>query len=256
MSKKSVLDCIVMENIRLSNDVFKMTVMAKEICLNAQPGQFVQVKTGRIDSPLLRRPISIADVQDDKLTIIYRTVGEGTRWLAQCKTNDIVNIMGPLGRGFDLTTEKPLLTGGGIGIAPMIYLARILQPKSPSLLLAARCKEDVIFWHELFSNHCKNIHITTDDGSIGTKGNIMALLPKLCEQEKFDHLYTCGPTPMLHAIADFAKKQIFPCQLSLESRMACGTGTCLACSCNATSGNRVKICQNGPVFNVGEVEGL
>lgn len=257
MIKKVVSDCLILENILLGNDVFKMVVSAPEICKVSQPGQFVEVKTGRPNSPLLRRPISIADVEDDKLTIIYRIVGEGTQLMSECKTGESVNILGPLGKGFDLTAQKPLLTGGGIGIAPMIFLARALQAKRPSLLLAARSKEDVVFWKELFQAYCPQIDVTTDDGSLGTKGNIMALLPQLCENEAYDKIYTCGPTPMLKAIASYSQEINVPCQLSLESHMACGIGVCLACSCNsADKSQRLKICQNGPVFEAGEVEGL
>lgn len=257
MNKKAIVDCAVVENVLLGNDIFRMVVNAPEICAASQPGQFVEVKTGRADSPLLRRPISIADVEGDKLTIIYRIVGEGTKWLSECKTDEIVNVMGPLGKGFDLDAKKPLLTGGGIGIAPMIFLARAICESKPTLLLAARYDADVVFWQELFKEYCPSVHITTDDGSLGTKGNVMALLPELCEKEKFDRVYACGPTPMLKAIATHALDKDIPCQLSLESHMACGLGVCLACSCNsADKSKRLKICQNGPVFSAGEVEGL
>ena len=240
----------------MDNEVFKIVLDAPEITSQAQPGQFVQVKTSPLAIPLLRRPISIADIKDNKLTLFYRLLGEGTNFLSHYKPGETVDILGPLGHGFKLEGKNPLLVGGGIGIAPLLYLARLFHPATPAdILLAGRCAAEM-FWVDIFKPFCKNIYITTDDGSMGTKGNAMALLPELLHSGQFDHLYTCGPDPMLKGVAKETQLQKIPAQLSLERYMCCGLGACLACACEGTDGKRLKVCLNGPVFNAGEVLGL
>lgn len=255
MIKKTLLDSKVLENNLLGSNIYKLVLHAPEICQNAKAGQFVQVKTGRYDSPLLRRPISIADIVGDNLVLIYRTVGEGTKWLADCDVGQLVNVMGPLGNGFKITGKKPLLVGGGIGIAPLVYLSKTLCGDTPvSVLLAGRTSKEM-FWTELFKENCQNTYITTDDGSMGTKGTVVNILPELLAKEGFDVIYSCGPEPMLQAVSKLALKQEIECQLSLEKYMACGIGACLSCSCSGKD-RRLRVCLNGPVFNAGEVEGL
>ena len=255
MNKKKVCNTEVISNDFLGSNIYHIKVYAPEITADAQPGQFVHVKTGYDDAPLLRRPLSIADIRGDRMSLVYRVVGKGTKWMSECKKGDALNVMGPLGRGFTVDTQKPLLAGGGIGIAPMIYLARVLSKSARvTLLLAGRSEEDIKPWTPLFNEFDVISHITTDDGSVGVCGNVMALFPELCEKECFDAVYACGPTPMLKALKEYAVKSSIPCQLSLESHMACGLGTCLACSCSTTDKKRVKICLNGPVFDAGEIE--
>lgn len=255
MNKKKICESVIISNESLGNAVYHMKVNAPEIASIADAGQFVHIKTGYDSAPLLRRPISIADIKNDELSLIYKVVGKGTKWLSECAVGDTLDIMGPLGRGFSAEAKKPLLAGGGIGIAPLIYLARKFSVSTRStVLLAGRSQSDIMPWTGLFNEFDVNSHITTDDGSLGACGNIMCLLPELCEKECFDAIYACGPTPMLKALKDYALQKNIPCQLSLESHMACGLGTCLACSCNSTDGKRVKICLNGPVFEAGEIE--
>ncbi len=254
LSKKLVEDCRVIENIKLGSDIYKISLQAPSICALATAGQFVQVQTSKTLQPILRRPISIADVIGDKLVLIYRIVGEGTRLLVNAKAGDIISILGPLGSGFSLDAKKPLLVGGGIGIAPLLKLARDYSLKTKvAVLLAGRCKEEIIFWQDMFKEFCDEIFVTTDDGTMGTCGNCLALLPDV--MDNFDGVFACGPNIMLKAVAKCAKDKDIYCQISLESHMACGIGACLACSCSSTDGKRVKICQNGPVFVSTEVEG-
>ena len=253
--KKIVFECPIVENIRLSDGVFKTTLEAPAVCDTAKPGQFIHIKTGGENFPLLRRPISIADVVDGKLVVVYRIVGQGTRWLSEQVKGRSINVMGPLGNGFTLDARKPLLVGGGIGIAPLLYLARIFAAhNSVDALLAGRNRDEIICWRDIFSEFCSKIYATTDDGSLGTRGNALALLPEIVAKNNYDAIYSCGPAPMLRAVSDFAKRAEIRCQLSLESHMACGLGVCLSCSCTGADGKRKKICADGPVFNAGEVE--
>lgn len=238
----------------IGENICRMDLYSEELARFAKPGQFVQIKNGEGLSPLLRRPISIADVDEKKniLSLIYKVIGDGTKSLAKAKSGDPISIVGPLGQGFSLTAKKPLLVGGGLGIAPLIYLTRALCPNPIEILLAGRSAGDM-FWQELFSKSCQAVHITTDDGSLGTKGTALALLPELINQNNYDCIYTCGPEPMMKAVAKLASEKNIPCQISLEKYMACGLGACLSCSCATPTGQRVKVCTDGPVFWSSEV---
>ena len=253
LNKKIVAVTGVLSNERLGGDVYCMVVSAPEICREAKPGQFVHIKTGWADSPLLRRPLSVADVQEERLTVIYRAIGTGTGWLAERQRGETVDMVGPLGHGFSLSAQKPLLAGGGLGIAPLLYLARAFaaQGTVAALLLADRTAKEISYWQSMFDRLYQDIYITTDDGSAGVHGNALAVLPKAAENR--DCIYACGPVPMLKAITKFVEQANIPCQVSLESHMACGLGACQACSCPTAAGVRRRICLNGPVFAAGEV---
>ena len=253
--KKVIADCTVLENVYLGADIYNLVLDAPEICEYAKPGQFVQLKVGTFIDPVLRIPISVGDVQGNHLTIIYRVVGDGTRTLSTYKKGSFINIIGPLGKGFLLEGKRPLLVGGGIGIAPLLYVAK--QFSYPvEIVLAARCKEEIDAWLPMFETCVNKIHITTDDGSIGTKGNITAILPELLSTEKYDEVFTCGPGKMLEAVTSLTQQYSVSCQVSLEKYMSCGLGLCSSCSCSASDGRRVKVCINGPVFKAGEVAEL
>ncbi len=250
--KKVIVEAKVLSNDLMGSDVYKISLDAPEISRQAKPGQFVEVKTGRLIDPLLRRPISIADVDGDKLILMYRVVGPGTAWLAGCRPGDTVDVVGPLGNGFKLEAKKPLLVGGGIGIAPLVMLARLFCPTRVDVLLAGRCKDEM-FWTKEFTASCEHTYITTDDGTLGAKGTALALLPELLASGRYDCVYTCGPGPMLRAVAKETLAQGVPCQISMEKYMSCGLGACLSCACSGTNGKRLKVCQNGPVFMADEV---
>ena len=231
----------------------KKIVFCSEWAKEFKPGQFVHVRIGKSCDPLLRRPISISDVDviQHTVTLIYRIVGKGTALLAQCAEGDVLDCMGPLGNGFVPQGTRPLLVGGGMGLAPLIYLARSLSAYSPEVLMGGRTREE-LFWPEMYKTFCREIHITTDDGSVGAKGTVLDLLPKLLTK-KYDMIYTCGPQPMMKSVAAFAKEHHIPCQISLEKYMACGIGACLSCTCAAKDGKRRKVCTDGPVFWAEEV---
>lgn len=243
---------------QLTDDVFDMWIDAGEIVKDAKPGQFISVYS-RDGSRLLPRPISICETDKDRgrLRIVYRTVGTGTREFAGLKQGDSIEVMGPLGNGFPLEAglkgKKAFLIGGGIGIPPMLELAKQLECEK-EVVLGYR---DVLFLNEEFTPYGK-VHLATEDGSTGTKGNVLDAIK--AEGLKADVIFACGPTPMLKALKAYALEEGITCYLSLEEKMACGIGACLACVCqtkDVDSHSMVRnkrICKDGPVFLAEEVE--
>lgn len=251
---KLAIDTKIVEHNHISDNVKELVLSAPQIVEQAKPGQFIHLKITDGNDPLLRRPISIASVDLDKglLTLIYRIAGKGTKKLATLKQGDIVNCLGPLGNGFDLNCQKPLLVGGGIGMAPLIFLAQRLVPCNIDILMGGRTKTEMC-WHELFQDIVEEIHVTTDDGSLGTKGFTVDVLPDLLKTGKYDTIYVCGPHIMMEKVSAIAKEYNIPCQVSLEKHMACGIGACLSCTCQTNDGKRKKVCTDGPVFYAEEV---
>ncbi len=253
MSKK-VVQAVIVEHKDIGNMVKQLTFKAPEIAVQAEPGQFTHIRVADSYQPLLRRALSIADVDRNAgtITVIYRIVGVGTACLAKLPTGAFIDCLGPLGHGFNLECEHPLLVGGGMGLAPLVYLARTLCPRPMEILMGGRTRQEM-FWPAIFEKLCQNIHITTDDGTLGIRGVALEALPGLLEKGNFDMIYTCGPRPMMEGTAAIAKQFRVPCQVSLEEHMACGIGGCLSCTCAANDGTRRKICSDGPVFWAGEV---
>ncbi|MEG6584636.1 dihydroorotate dehydrogenase electron transfer subunit [Dendrosporobacter sp. 1207_IL3150] len=251
---KLVVQAPVLKNETISNLVKRLTIYSPELAGKAVPGQFIHVKIADSYHPLLRRPLSISDVDVAKGTVstIYRIVGHGTALLAQLKSDEVLDCMGPLGRGFNLECKKPLLVGGGMGLAPLVFLAQRLCPRPVEILMGGRSEQEM-FWSSIYSTICDRVHIATDDGSVGQRGFTVDLLPELLESGNYDMVYSCGPRPMLEKIAAIAKNFAIPCQVSLEEHMACGVGACLSCTCAGKEGKRKKVCTDGPVFWAGEV---
>ncbi|MCX7781384.1 MAG: dihydroorotate dehydrogenase electron transfer subunit [Negativicutes bacterium] len=252
--RKLLMQATVLDNMRLTPTVNTLRILAPEIAAQALPGQFVHIKVAAGIQPLLRRPFSIADIHAEQgtLTVIYRIVGEGTALMSSFSPGDTIDVMGPLGQGFRLMGERPLLVGGGMGIAPLLLLAKALCPRPVYVLMGGRTQEEM-FWPPLFQNVCESIHIATDDGSLGRCGTALDMLPEVLEQNKIDVVYTCGPRVMMEGVAKAAAEMGIPCQVSLEEHMACGVGACLSCTCAASDGTRRKICSDGPVFWAEEV---
>lgn len=239
---------------RVLNSTTKLIeVYAPAIAEVAMPGQFVNVQVCKNTAPLLRRPFGVAGVnpKEGTFTMIYRIIGEGTHILADTCNGDFLSIVGPLGRGFDLQAKKPLLVGGGLGLAPLLFLAAGFGSGKADILMGGRNEEE-LFWTKLYEDLCTNLYLTTDDGSAGTKGTVMALLPQLLAEGGYDCVYVCGPVPMMRAVADACLQAGVKCQVSLEKYMACGLGACLSCSCEGI-GKRLKVCKDGPVFWAEEV---
>lgn len=253
--KKHVVQKPIETHTQLCDDMWEMSFISPEIASQALQGQFIHVRDPSRQDPFLRRPFSICqlDKSESRVTIIYRIIGAGTEYLATMKQGDIIDAMGPLGNSFTLKGERPLVIGGGIGIAPLVMLADEFKAKNINVaaLLGARHKGEM-FWPDYFPEGT-DVHITTDDGSLGTKGFVTAALPELLEQNKYDQIYTCGPELLMKAVANAAKEHNIPCQVSLERHMACGVGACVSCSFEKTDGTRAKACTDGPVFDAKEV---
>jgi dihydroorotate dehydrogenase electron transfer subunit len=251
---KTIVQAVVVEHKLLGPQVKKLVLHAPEIAEQAVPGQFVHLKVADQIDPLLRRPISLsaANAAAGTLSLIYRIVGRGTELLSRLAPGEIVDCFGPLGQGFALDSARPLLLGGGMGLAPLVFLAQGLCPSPVEILMGGRTKEEM-FWVDIFKDTCQHLHVTTDDGTMGTQGVTLDLLPKLLEQDSFDRIYVCGPRPMMEGAAKIAREFGIACQVSLEEHMACGVGACLSCTCAAGDGKRRKICSDGPVFWAGEV---
>lgn len=251
---KVVVKARILHNKDIGVNVKELVLYAPEIAAQAVPGQFLHVRVADSYYPLLRRPLSIsnADAQKGTVSTIYRIVGQGTACLATLDTKDSVDCMGPLGNGFAINGQRPLLVGGGMGLAPLVFLAGALCPRPIEILMGGRTKEEM-FWVDMFRNMCSNVHITTDDGTLGSRGVTLDILPDLLKTTDFDMIYTCGPRIMMEGVARLAKEYNIPCQISLEEYMACGIGGCLSCTCATNDGTRKKVCSDGPVFWAQEV---
>lgn len=213
----------------------------------------------KFSEPLLPRPFSICRVQGNRVDLLIRVAGPGTRQLSELNPGEVLEIKGPLGRGFKLEPEKdPILVAGGIGVAPLLFLAeRLLKMKKnktiapPRLLIGAGYKKDLLCLRE-FKEMGLRVHTATEDGSVGHKGLVTDLLEGMTAKA-LDRgvIYACGPRGMLRAVASWAVAGKVPCQVSLEAHMACGMGACLGCSVarHSDSGQGyLKVCQDGPVF--------
>ncbi len=249
----------------ISKDIFDMLIYAPEIASSARPGQFVNVCLNDA-SKLLPRPISICgfDKARGTVRIVFRIAGAGTAELSEMKEGDELKVMGPLGNGFHETQEKnALLFGGGIGIPPMLGLAKSLHEKGVNVTTVLGYRDSDLFLSEEFK-YFGNVIIATDDGSKGFKGNVVEAAKKYVSDGTLSLtdtcIYACGPIPMLRGLKTFASDNSVPAQLSMEERMACGIGACLACVCKSTeidAHSNVKnkrVCKDGPVFWAGEIE--
>ena len=223
------------------------------------PGQFVEVRVDGSSTTFLRRPISInfVDKQANELWLLVACVGDGTRRLAELKAGDTLNCVLPLGNGFTLPVNfplspftfhlSPLLVGGGVGVAPLLYLGKVLKEQGvePTFLLGARSAKDLLMLSE-FEKYGR-VLVTTEDGTMGEKGFVTN--HSVLQQEQFDMIQVCGPTPMMKAVARYANEKGIECEVSLENLMACGLGACLCCVEKTKEGN-LCVCKEGPVFNI------
>ncbi len=255
--KKYILDLHVTSNEHPKDGYSLLRLTSPEGKLpEIMPGQFVQLAVEDSSKTFLRRPISVHHVNYDcnELWLLIHMVGEGTRKLGNLKPGDTVNTILPLGKGFsvcDTPESHPLLVGGGVGIAPLLYLGAQLREKGiePTFLLGARSKDDLLQLAEF--EKTGRVFLTTEDGSAGEKGYVTQ--HSLLQTESFSSIHCCGPNPMMVAVARYAKMKDIPCEVSLENMMACGLGACLCCVENTEHGN-VCVCKEGPVFNINELK--
>ena len=216
------------------------------------PGQFVEIRVDGSPQTFLRRPISInfVDREQNELWLLVAAVGEGTRRLAQLEPGDKLNCLLPLGNGFTMprrADERLLLVGGGVGVAPLLYMGAEMAVGGvePTFLLGARTARDLLMLNE-FEKYGR-VLVTTEDGSQGERGFVTN--HSILGQERFTRIATCGPTPMMKAVARYARRADVDCEASLENLMACGLGACLCCVEKTTEGN-LCVCKDGPVFNI------
>lgn len=239
---------------RISDGIYSMWLGTERIARQAKAGQFISMYC-RDGSRLLPRPISICEIDRaaGALRVVYRVAGKGTAEFSALNDRDSVEIVGPLGNGFPQTGKKAFLVGGGIGIPPMLQLAKELDGEK-QIVLGYR---DQLFLQEEFQRR-GSLYIATEDGSFGTKGNVLDAIRE--NGLSAEALYACGPTSMLRAVKSFAAERNMECWLSLEERMACGIGACLACVCRIgekdehSNVHNKRICKEGPVFRAEEVE--
>ncbi len=250
--KKYILDLKVNSVEALSDKHVLIKLTHSEPLPEMLPGQFVEVRVDDSPSTFLRRPISInnVDYERNELWLLVAAVGDGTRRLQQLRSGDTLNCVLPLGNSFTLP-EKPgakvLLVGGGVGVAPLLYLGRKIKAMGmqPTFLLGARTAKDVL--EKPLFEEVGRVLITTEDGSEGEKGFVTN--HSVLASENFDHISTCGPKPMMMAVARYAYKNDIECEVSLENKMACGVGACLCCVEKTVEGNKC-VCKDGPVMNI------
>ncbi|MFC1843474.1 dihydroorotate dehydrogenase electron transfer subunit [Thermodesulfobacteriota bacterium] len=247
---------------QVAEDIFRFTVKSPDIASTSWPGQFVMVKTGEGLDPLLRRPFSIHQVLSGGLVrILFKVIGKGTRALAVMEKGSKLDLLGPVGRGFVIADNcQHILVGGGIGIAPLLFLAgHILAKKDSSpvrVLLGARTKDEIFTLKGDFENMGLEVDAITEDGTLGKQGLVTDLMMDL-QQEKPVMIYGCGPYPMLRAVAGTCRKNNWKCQVSLETMMACGLAACLGCAVlRADMKGYVHACKDGPVFDADDVAWL
>jgi dihydroorotate dehydrogenase electron transfer subunit len=249
-------------------NIYLMSLKAPEIAQEALPGQFIYIKCSKDNYPLLRRPLSIHRIDKEKgeIFILFQIMGEGTKLLADRTIGDDLDIMGPIGNGFNIYPEskKIVIIGGGIGIAPLLALCEesIKKGKEVRVLIGALRKELVI-GEENFRNLGAKVDVATDDGSYQYKGLVTDLLERIIKEGWLtDQIFACGPKAMLKKIVEISLDAHIDCQLSLEERMACGIGACLGCVCKIKTKDKKedkvkyeykRVCVDGPVFAGSEV---
>jgi dihydroorotate dehydrogenase electron transfer subunit len=250
--KKYILDLTVKQAERISPKHVLLRLTDHRPLPDMIPGQFVEVRVDGSDTTFLRRPISInfVDKSCNELWLLVATIGDGTRRIGTLKAGDAVNCVLPLGNGFTMPQtpqQRILLVGGGVGVAPLLYMGAEMKKKKiePTFLLGARSKGDLLEI-DLFKQYGR-VFVTTEDGSEGEKGFVTN--HSVLQKEHFDRIATCGPKPMMVAVARYAHKAKVECEASLENMMACGLGACLCCVEKTTNGN-LCVCKEGPVFNV------
>lgn len=248
----------VIEQKMIADGICSMWLDAKEVAVQAKPGQFISVYSND-KSRVLPRPISICEIDREKgtLRIVYRVVGKGTEEFSKAEAGDSFEILGPLGNGFPIEEakgKKVLMIGGGIGVPPMLQTAKEIEVEA--IIVSGYRNQDLFLKEELES--AGTLFIATEDGSVGTKGNVVDAIRE--NQIEADMMFACGPKPMLRALKNYALEKGIPCWISMEEKMACGVGACLACVCQSkdvdshSHVHNKRICKDGPVFLSTEVE--
>jgi len=245
--------CKVISNKEIAPSIFEMVIEDIDIATKADPGQFLHIKAKLRSDVLLRRPISICDINERSITIVYQVVGKGTEELSFTNPLEYIDVIGPIGNAYPIDkTKKCAVIGGGIGIAPLLELSKRLKNCDAYLGFKSG-----VYKVDDFKKYCNNVIISTEDGSFGNKGYITDFIREI---ENYDIIYTCGPKVMMKKVKELCLAvPSITCYLSMEERMGCGIGACLVCTCKTTNANDSKwhykkVCTDGPVFNAKEVE--
>ena len=255
MEKREKERAVVVSQEKIATDIYSLWLRA-EAAVSAKAGQFISMYTND-SGKLLPRPISICEIdkENKQLRVVYRVTGEntGTEQFSKLVSGDEIEILGPLGNGFPLKEKKAFLIGGGIGIPPMLELAKQLDAEKQ---IVVGYRDELFLTEEL--SETGEVYVATEDGSAGTKGNVLDAIRE--NGLTADIIYACGPTPMLRALKTYAEENNIECYISMEERMACGIGACLACVCKSkekdhhTNVHNKRICKDGPVFLATEVD--
>jgi dihydroorotate dehydrogenase electron transfer subunit len=244
----------IVEKIVLPNSVYILKIYSPTVASKIIPGQFLNIRVSEYSYPLLRRPFSICDVEDDFIFILYKTFGEGTKLMAEKSVGDKLDILGPLGQGFNFegNYDTAIIAAGGLGSAPFPFLTRQLRGKKEiHSFVGGRTENDVIIYG------MENVSTASDDGSVGFKGNVVELLASKidCLNSEKIKIFGCGPKPMLKSLQEFAIKNDFNCEISTECAMACGFGICQGCPIDSVNDpdKYLLVCKDGPVFDVKDI---
>lgn len=249
-----LLDANVEESFEIENKIFLLKIYSPQITASIKPGQFLNVRVSESMYPLLRRPFSVCDVQDEYFYLMFNIFGEGTKLLSKKEKGESIDILGPLGNGFNLEGdyETAVIVAGGLGTAPFPFFTRKIKERKEILsFIGGRTTHDIITYG------MKNIFVATDDGSRGFKGTVIDLLQENIAKLKNQKIkiFSCGPKAMLRALKTFALENDFDCEVSTECAMACGFGICQGCPIESTKHTEkyLLVCKDGPVFNVKDV---
>jgi dihydroorotate dehydrogenase electron transfer subunit len=253
----------VLWNTHECSGYYRMGLGGPLACVEAEPGQFVMVRLPEGTGPLLRRPFSIHRLirsagRVEGIELLYKVVGAGTRLLSRMERGDRLDVVGPLGRGFTVPEgmERAFLVAGGIGVAPMFFLGSTLQlrgvpPSACSVFIGGGSRDDLLCVNDFFTAGMQTLQLATEDGSAGERDRVTGPLARAVAARRPDRIYACGPLPMLTAVAEIARAADVPCEVSVESMMACGMGACLGCA--VRDRNRpdryLHACKDGPVFD-------
>ena len=249
-----IVNSPVVDTIQVHENIFIQKIHSPEIAQKVKPGQFLNIRVSQTTFPLLRRPFSVCDVEGENIYLMFNILGEGTKILARKINGETVDILGPLGNGFNLDDKYDLaiIVAGGLGAAPFPFVTRSIKNKKNILtFVGGRTEQDVITYG------LENCVLSSDDGSIGFKGNVVQSLEQNLDKINIttSKVFACGPTAMLRALKDFCIKHNLDCEVSTECAMACGFGICQGCPIESTeqSDKYLLVCKDGPVFNVRDV---
>lgn len=249
--------CEILSKRKLFGQCYDFVLSSANIAGCASPGQFINIRCGE---KVLRRPISVCEILDSRKTIriVFDVRGEGTAWLAGRREGEKIDVLGPLGHGFGFfeNYRRPLIIGGGMGVPPLLETAKQFNGKADAAI-GFKTSSCVMLVQD-FSNCCNQVHIATEDGSLGDCGYVTDCARASILSRGCDAIYACGPSPMLKAVAALADEYRIDCFVSLEERMGCGIGACLVCACLTASGQDGDhayrhVCKDGPVFRSQEV---